>query len=419
MRERVLVIGSYQQTITVIRSLAREGHEVVVGRHARKAFTDYSRFAPEVWSHPNALDRADFLVSLNEFLHQRQDIRYLFSVGEVDIEALSSLYEELNRTRGLVMARPDVIEKCLNKAKTYDMAARLGIPMPETHTADNFYDLKAKARSLWPPLVIKPINSLAPLLGQKAIICRGLGELDGWAPGISMEPRPLILQRWVRGERHNCHFAALSGTIVAYFEQKVLRIDRLDSTGKDYTYHIVTAAGRMDHLIQDLLTYSRLGASQLQLRPISLGSLVTEIVSHMEAELRRREARVIVESPFFDVLGHPVALEQVLVNLLSNAIKFVPPGVQPEVWISAEECGEWVRLWVKDNGIGISKEKKKYIFGLFQRLDQNRAYPGTGLGLAIVSRAVSQMGGRVGVESPQEKGSAFWVELRKATSQDH
>jgi signal transduction histidine kinase len=99
-------------------------------------------------------------------------------------------------------------------------------------------------------------------------------------------------------------------------------------------------------------------------------------------------------------------------NLVSNALKFIAPGVQPQIRLSAEASGDWARLSVQDNGIGIGKADQEKIFAAFQRLHGKQAYPGTGLGLAIVRKGAERMGGRVGVESEPGKGSRFWVELK-------
>jgi signal transduction histidine kinase len=103
----------------------------------------------------------------------------------------------------------------------------------------------------------------------------------------------------------------------------------------------------------------------------------------------------------------------VVSNLVSNATKFVPPGETPQVRIWAEEKGEFVRLWVEDNGIGIALEYRERIFRIFERLHGVETYPGTGIGLAIVQKGVERLGGRAGVESVEGVGSKFWIELKK------
>ena len=99
---------------------------------------------------------------------------------------------------------------------------------------------------------------------------------------------------------------------------------------------------------------------------------------------------------------------------MSNAIKFVAPGVRPEVQIYAKDGGRHVRLFVKDNGIGIAEQYQEKIFKMFERLHSTAEYPGTGIGLAIVQKGVLRMHGSLGVESEPGHGSCFWIELPKA-----
>jgi signal transduction histidine kinase len=154
-----------------------------------------------------------------------------------------------------------------------------------------------------------------------------------------------------------------------------------------------------------------LSSAKLQLEPVNLSFVVAQALSQLERELKERDAQVSVVEALPVVQGNRSTLLQVVVNLLSNAIKFVDPGIQPQVRISAGTEGEFVRLWVEDNGIGISSEKRSQIFGVFERLHGEETYPGTGIGLAIVRKAVERMGGKVGVESQVGQGSRFWVRL--------
>jgi signal transduction histidine kinase len=104
----------------------------------------------------------------------------------------------------------------------------------------------------------------------------------------------------------------------------------------------------------------------------------------------------------------------VITNLISNALKFAKTGERPQIRIWSEPRDGSVRLWVEDNGIGMSMENTKKIFGVFERLHPMDKYPGTGIGLAIVHKGVERMGGRAGVESEPGKGSRFWIELPQA-----
>jgi len=191
--------------------------------------------------------------------------------------------------------------------------------------------------------------------------------------------------------------------------------DRLGPVAQDYTQRIVAAACRMDSLIQDLLAYSRLSRAQMLLQPLDLRSIMAQIQAQTEGEFREREAVVEAAIPeaFPHVMAHATTLVQVVTNLLTNAVKFVASGVRPHVRVWAEERGEWGRLWVEDNGIGIAPEHHDRIFRVFERLHGSEMYPGTGIGLAIVAKGTERMGGRAGVESTPGKGSKFWIELPK------
>jgi len=170
----------------------------------------------------------------------------------------------------------------------------------------------------------------------------------------------------------------------------------------------------MDTLVQDLLAYSRLGRDELTLGPVDLGEAVVEAQALLEAELRERRARVVMEGPAPPLVGHRATLVQVIANLLGNAAKFVAVGTEPLVRVWTEPRNGRVRLWVEDNGIGIEPAHLDRVFGVFERLHGSDAYPGTGIGLAIVRRGVERMGGRVGVESVPGQGSRFWIELPAA-----
>jgi len=200
--------------------------------------------------------------------------------------------------------------------------------------------------------------------------------------------------------------------------------EQLDSLGLEYTERIITAAQRLDSMIQDLLAYSRLGRTEIQLQPVSLESVVQEVLDQLEVEIKDTNAQITVGAkglmPLPEILGHRATLIQVLLNLITNAIKFVPPSVQPQVQIWVEQRAvpdgrAWIRLWVEDNGIGIKPEYQEKIFKVFERLHGRESYSGSGIGLAIVRKGMERLGGDSGVESSIAQGSRFWIEGQKAT----
>lgn len=202
---------------------------------------------------------------------------------------------------------------------------------------------------------------------------------------------------------------AMRGLIAALVEDYG---DCLDALGQEYAHHIADSARRMDTLIQDLLTYSRLSQSEIQLQTVDLNTVVADVVPQLRTEQEAKQATITIEFPLPVVVGQTTIVHQVLLNLLGNALKYTDPEVPPEVRVWAETRRTWARLWVTDNGIGIAPEDQGQIFGVFERLYSAGNYPGTGIGLAIVQRGIERLGGRVGVESAGAgQGSRFWIEL--------
>jgi len=185
--------------------------------------------------------------------------------------------------------------------------------------------------------------------------------------------------------------------------------DSLDDLGRDYLHRIVESSKRMDHLITDSLSFAKVAKREMPLAPVNTETLLKGILDSYP-EFRPPRADVRIEDGLPWVIGNKAGLTQCFSNLLSNAVKFVQPGKCPQVRISAEQHGQRVRLWIRDNGIGISPEGQKKIFTIFQRLSAE--HEGTGIGLALVRKVVERMRGKVGVESEPGKGSGFWVELK-------
>ncbi|HZZ58212.1 MAG TPA: ATP-binding protein [Opitutaceae bacterium] len=188
--------------------------------------------------------------------------------------------------------------------------------------------------------------------------------------------------------------------------------DSLDETGRGYARHIAGAARRMDGLISDLLDYSRLSRTELELAAVPLGQVVAAAREQVGAALKAKGAEVRVEEPLPSVRAHFVVLVQVVANLLDNGAKFVAPGASPQLTVRAERRQERVRLWVEDNGIGIAPQYHERIFRVFERLHGQDAYPGTGIGLAIVRKGAERMGGTAGVDSAPGQGARFWIDLQ-------
>lgn len=186
----------------------------------------------------------------------------------------------------------------------------------------------------------------------------------------------------------------------------------LDPEARHYLKRIADNATRLDRMILDVLTFSRVARAEIRLERVDLDRLVREIVQQYPG-MQPAHAEVIVER-LDGVLGHESSLTQAVSNLIANAIKFVPAGTRPRVRIWTEKRGPEVRAWIEDNGIGIDPRHQGRLFNMFERIHPNLPYEGTGVGLAIVRKAMERMGGKVGMESDGSQGSRFWLQLRAA-----
>jgi signal transduction histidine kinase len=185
---------------------------------------------------------------------------------------------------------------------------------------------------------------------------------------------------------------------------------RLDEEALDYLDRIIQGSSRMERLIHDVLTYSRVSRMEMRLQPVSLGDLVRDVVAQYP-ELDSSRSEITIQPGLPGVVGHEPSLGQALANLLTNAVKFVAPGTKPRVHISAEQKESCVRVRIRDNGIGVKPEHQARLFGMFQRVHPDDKYEGTGIGLAMVRKTLERMGGKVGVQSDGVNGSTFWFEL--------
>ena len=195
--------------------------------------------------------------------------------------------------------------------------------------------------------------------------------------------------------------------------------EALDKEGHDQASRIREAASRMDQMIQELLSYSRLTFVAMDVAPLKMEDVLKDALSQIDFDLKEKKARIQVKRSRNRVVGHHPMLVQVVCNLICNAIKFCPEGATPEVTIWEEKRDERIRVWVEDNGIGIAPEHCERIFRIFERLHDRDHYTGTGIGLAIVQKAITRMGGHVGVESEVGKGSRFWFELPAFQTEVH
>ena len=182
--------------------------------------------------------------------------------------------------------------------------------------------------------------------------------------------------------------------------------DKLDADANQFIEFAVDGAKRMQALINDLLTYSRIGTRVEPFASVDCTALLKTVLRSLQVAIEESAAQISCD-PLPSVIGDATQLAQLFQNLIANAIKF-RRSQAPAIHIGVEEKnGAW-QFSVQDNGIGIAPEYFDRIFVLFQRLHGRAAYPGTGMGLAICKKIVERHGGTIWLKSEAGSGSTFF-----------
>jgi PAS domain S-box-containing protein len=188
-----------------------------------------------------------------------------------------------------------------------------------------------------------------------------------------------------------------------------------DETSQRYVRVIGDAARNAGRLVDDLLSFSRMGRTELATAPVNMRDLVTETVRELEADTEGRDVRWTIGT-LPTVPGDVAMLRQVVRNLLANALKYTRGKFPAEIQVGTvpnppEAAPDEVTFFVRDNGVGFDMSYVNKLFGVFQRLHAAEQFEGTGIGLANVRRIVARHGGRTWAEGQPGKGAAIYFSL--------
>jgi light-regulated signal transduction histidine kinase (bacteriophytochrome) len=222
-------------------------------------------------------------------------------------------------------------------------------------------------------------------------------ELEAFAYSISHDLRAPL--------RHMSGFAELLQKHAA---------SMLDEKARRYMSTILESAKRMGELIDDLLTFSRIGRAETQKTVVSMDQLVKEVLTEVQQEADGRKINWSIGA-LANAYGDRSMLRVALVNLLSNAVKFTRKRNPAVIEIGCRDGNRNdVVFYVKDNGVGFDMKYVNKLFRVFQRLHRAEDFEGTGIGLATVQRIIQRHGGRIWAEGEVNRGASFYFAVPKS-----
>lgn len=207
----------------------------------------------------------------------------------------------------------------------------------------------------------------------------------------------------------------------------VRHADQLDAQGQDYLKRIHASANRMQSLIIDLLTYSRISTKAQPLEQVALENVIQQVLNDLELQIEQSQAEIIIDG-LSPINADPVQMHQLFLNLISNSLKFRKPDTQASVNITGRQStlpvgtegngfATFYEVSVSDNGIGFDEKYLNRIFQPFQRLHAREVYGGTGMGLAICRKIVERHGGDIQAHSKPGQGATFIVRFPISSSE--
>jgi signal transduction histidine kinase/HAMP domain-containing protein len=191
----------------------------------------------------------------------------------------------------------------------------------------------------------------------------------------------------------------------------------LSEQGRDYLERMQNAAGRMQRLIEDLLTYSRVTTKAQPFTNVNLAQIAREVISDLEIQIAEKKGLIEIENlPVVE--ADPTQIRQLVQNLVANSLKFHRDDAPPVIKIYSDFAGDRngetqkvCKITVEDNGIGFEEKYAERIFGVFQRLHGREKYEGSGIGLAVCRKIVERHGGEITASGAPGRGAKFEITL--------
>jgi signal transduction histidine kinase len=198
--------------------------------------------------------------------------------------------------------------------------------------------------------------------------------------------------------------------------------DLMDEDGRTNVLRIQKAAERMQNLITDILTFSKIAVDKAAFVETDINGLIEEVLVDLDDEIRGKDASIAIDK-LPSMWVNPGLIKPLFHNLIGNALKYSKKETKPVVKITSEISAQlngkqnkdisnkYCRIFIEDNGIGFDQKYAEEIFGMFKRLHHNSEFQGTGIGLALCKKIVEQHKGYISARSKVNEGSTFIISL--------
>ena len=292
----------------------------------------------------------------------------------------------------------------------------LNIASSENAFEHDVWIVKKDKTSFWANIIINSLRDLdSDLIGYSVAMHditekkRAAEELESYA--AKLERSNEELEQFAYVASHDLQEPLrMVGSYLGLLERRYK--DNIDQDANDFIFYAVDGAKRMQVLINDLLSYSRVSTKGKPFKTVKCSEIMEDVLKNLEVSISESGAEINATEIPDEIVVDKTQISQLLQNLIGNALKFCK-NRKPEILIRAQDKDSFWEFSVSDNGIGIEPEYFDRIFVIFQRLHGKTEYAGTGIGLALCKKIVFRHGGDIWVESKPGEGSNFYFTIPK------
>ncbi|TDD42168.1 HAMP domain-containing protein [Nonomuraea terrae] len=427
------LLQPYDDGVAAERHSRRQLAGLVSDRPDLLAGLDAISARAEAWrsdyAGPLTRERADGSVSSGAVEEGKQAFDEIRALLERQNDRLADLrarvqeqLDQAERTRNLAFVAMLVVFPVAALAMAVLLRRAVGRPLDELRTASRHItagdfdhaipargpaDIREVARDV-DLMRLKIVEALGESHRRQVLLREQAADLD--AQAVELRRSNAELEQFAYVASHDLQEPLRKvATFCQLLEKRYGEV--LDERGTQYIRFAVDGATRMQVLINDLLSFSRVGRVYDDRCPVDLGETLEKVIDDLSAAVEESGARVERPAELPSVVGDPTMLGLLWQNLVSNAIKFRDPGRAPVIRIGCEPAEEGWLFSVEDNGIGIEAEFADKVFVIFQRLHSREAYSGTGIGLAMCKKIVENHGGRIWLDTAYAGGARLCFTL--------